>query len=297
MAGGPRPEETVKWAWREQVETGTSAAAEAPAETTPEGGEPETEGSPAAIADAAMKDSAEIVPPTVSNGEDPTANDQDDVGARLLDDLTTLDGAPRIQAPLLPEGNRDDLRVMKKRRVAQPALQHERDPELAWALRGPADQGELDDLPNPAAFANTVSAGLGSGDGATQDGPSAARLGPGKTVIRALGEKRDETWSSGPRIDGTTTKPRPRAAVPTAAGGNYAAGGRVAEQQQDGDSREGITDLEPVFAGQTMALMGLQGPNPDKLARVIKQYGGTALVDASPHQIDQADWIVVDHVE
>ncbi|GAA5896339.1 hypothetical protein JCM5296_002949 [Sporobolomyces johnsonii] len=53
----------------------------------------------------------------------------------------------------------------------------------------------------------------------------------------------------------------------------------------------------PIFAGLTLALMELKGPEPNAIKGIIESRGGVAIIDANEEELERADWIVVDYVE
>lgn len=189
----------------------------------------------------------------------------------------------------------DDAQILKKRRIAQASSLDNREGELAWALQLPTAQA-AGASGNATIERRPV---LSDADGLREvREPKADRAaGVKKTAIRALGERRSEVWTAA-RSDAKSL--RADAAVADTnerlESGSFGAATRVRSGSHEPEATS-TAAVPTIFADQSFALMELKGPDPSRLAEVVRAHGGTPHLDPASDQLAAADWVVVDYVE
>lgn len=288
-SGGVRPEDVAQYRWQEIPSESEYGKDEAGLTGLPEPRRPGTDvaGSAGLVPDLgptgiANNDRRELST-TEPRAKDPAPSRAVD-GFRPDAKGTTSDSA--MSKP-------DDARLLKKRRISNRGQDRaDLDVHAAWGVQSAAvaDLAALPSAtnrdPGDAAAATTVAAAADLSAQRVAGATDAAG-----TVIRALGERRNDVWSRGGRDD------RPQEDNSIASSSSLTGHRRVSA---DDDNESGAPErarCDPVFDGQSFALVNLKGPDPFKLAGQIARYAGHVEINPVEDVLAAVDWIVVDYAE
>ena len=288
-SGGVRPEDVAQYRWQEIPSESKYGKDEAGLTGLPEPRRPGTDvaGSAGLVPDLgptgiANNDRRELST-TEPRAKDPAPSRAVD-GFRPDAKGTTSDSA--MSKP-------DDARLLKKRRISNRGQDGaDLDVHAAWGVQsaGVADPAALPSATNrdrgDAAAATTVAA---AADLLAQR--LAGATDAAGTVIRALGERRNDVWFRGGRDD------RPQEDNSIASSSSLTGHRRVSA---DNDNESGAPErarCDPIFDGQSFALVNLKGPDPFKLAGEIARYAGHVEINPVEDLLATVDWIVVDYAE
>lgn len=288
-SGGVRPEDAAQYRWQEGASESEYGKDEAGLAGLPEPRHPGTDvaGSPRLLPD--------LAPPCIANDDprelstmEPRVTDS--APSRAADgfrsDANGMTSDSTMSKP-------DDARLLKKRRIGNRVQdQADLDVHATWGVQS-ASAADLAALPSAAnrdcGDAPAVTTVAAAADLSSRK--AASTTDAAGTVIRALGERRNDVWSRGGR-DRQPQKDHPIASTSSPT--------RHLRASADNDNESGAPQrarCDPIFDGQSFALVNLKGPDPFKLAGQIARYGGNVEVNPVEDVLATVDWIVVDYAE
>lgn len=287
-SGGVRPEDAARYRWQEGVSESEYGQDVTGLAGLPEPRRPDadTAGSAGLVPDLgpfciANHDRRELSTTTT----EPRAKDLGP--SRIVDgfrpdaDGTTSDSAM---------SKLDDARLLKKRRISNRVQDRaDLDVHAAWGVQS-AGVTELAALPS-AADRDRGEATTAAAVADLSSRRAAGTSDAAGTVIRALGERRNDVWSRGGRGD------RPQEDHPIASTSSLTGRRRASADNDNESAAPERGRCDPIFIGQSFALVNLKGPDPFKLASQIARYGGNVEVNPAEDVLATVDWIVVDYAE
>lgn len=288
-SGGVRPEDAAQYRWQEIPSESQYGKDEAGLTGLPE---PRRPGTDVAGAAGLVPD---LGPTGIANNDrrelstaEPRAKDP--APSRAVDGFRPdANGTTSDSAMSKP----DDARLLKKRRISNRVQDRsDLDVHAAWGVQSAG----VADLAAPPSAANT---NCGDATAATTVAATAnlsSRRAAGTTdsagtVIRALGERRNDVWSRGGRDH------QPREDHPNASTSSLTRHLRASADNENESGAPQRARCDPIFDGQSFALVNLKGPDPFKLAGQIARYGGNVEVNPAEDVLAAVDWIVVDYAE
>ncbi|TKA53850.1 hypothetical protein B0A53_03640 [Rhodotorula sp. CCFEE 5036] len=287
-SGGVRPEDAAQYRWQEIPSESQYGKDEAGLTGLPEPRRPGTDVAGAAglvpdLAPTGIANDRRELSTAEPRAKDPAPSRAVD-GFRPDANGTTSDSA--MSKP-------DDARLLKKRRISN-RVQDRSDLDVyaAWGVQSAG----VADLAAPPSAANT---NCGDATAATTVAATAnlsSRRAAGTTdaagtVIRALGERRNDVWSRGGRDH------QPQEDHPNASTSSLTRHLRASADNENESGAPQRARCDPIFDGQSFALVNLKGPDPFKLAGQIARYGGNVEVNPAEDVLAAVDWIVVDYAE